>query len=364
MTTDQTAVNLVEFEALARTILPTMSFDYIVGGAGDEASLSANRRAFDRWAMVPRVLTGVRDVDLSTVILGQPVSMPVLLSPVAYQRLAHEEGEIASAEAARDAGTIYSLSTLSTRSIEDVGQATDAWWFQLYCFTDRAITLDLIQRAESAGAKAIMVTVDTPLLGRREADERNRFSLPEGISMVNVMQSIKATLPNTEHGSGLAAFASSMLHSSLTWADIEWIASQTKVPVGVKGVLAAKDGRLAVEHGMKLVVVSNHGGRQLDHSIATLDALPRVTEAVDHACPVLLDGGVRRGTDVLKALALGADAVMIGRPYVWGLTCDGRAGVTRVIELLRAELKLDMLLSGCGTIADVKRELITRTPPG
>lgn len=361
---NQTAVNLVEYQELARSRLPAMSYDYLAGGAGDEIALCGNRRAFERWALVPRILTGAQDVDLSLSVLGRRVSMPVLLSPVAYHRLAHDEGEVATARAAHEAGTIMTLSTLSTRSIEDVGQATQDWWLQLYCFADRSITLDLVRRAEAAGASAIVVTVDTPMLGRREADERNRFTLPDGLAMVNVMASIKATLPAITDGSGLAAFASAMLHSSLTWDDMEWIASQTKLPVGVKGVLAAEDGRLAVDHGMRVVVVSNHGGRQLDHSIATLDALPGIAEAVDGGCEVLLDGGIRRGTDVIKALALGARAVMIGRPYIWGLACDGQRGVKRVLELLRAELKLDLLLCGCSRPSDVTRDLIRTVRAG
>jgi 4-hydroxymandelate oxidase len=355
-----TAVNLVEYQEVARAHLPSMSYDYIAGGAGDEATLTANRRSFENWRLVPRVLTGLKEVDLTTTVLGHDVSMPVLIAPVAYHRLAHDDGEVATATQADSAGITFTLSTLSTRSIEDIGQVASNWWFQLYCFSDRAITVDLVRRAEAAGAKAIIVTVDTPKLGRREADERNRFTLPEGLSMVNVMKSVQAILPTPSEGSGLAAYASAMLHSCLTWDDMEWIASQTTLPVGVKGLLAPEDAALAVEHGMRVVVVSNHGGRQLDHSVATLDALPEVVDAVEGRCEVIMDGGVRRGTDIIKALALGAKAVMIGRPVVWGLAADGPAGVARVLELLRAELELDMLLCGCGSTAQVTRRLLRR----
>lgn len=359
MIDSRTALNLIEYQDLARDCLPAMHYDYIAGGSGDKVTLEANRKAFDRWVIVPRVLRGVKAVDLSTTVLGHEISMPVLLAPVGFQRLAHDEGEVASAAAAHSARTIFTLSTLSSRTMEDVAKEVETWWFQLYCYSDRNVTRDLINRAEAAGASAIVVTVDTPLLGRREADERNNFALPEGVHLANLMQSVHREMPK-ESGSGLANYITGLWDPSLTWEDIDWVAANTILPVGVKGILSPEDGRLAVEHGARVVVVSNHGGRQLDHSIATLGALPAVVAAVGGGCEVLLDGGVRRGTDVIKAIALGARAVMIGRPYIWGLATAGRAGVGRVLEMLRTELQLDMLLCGCADTQAVDKGLIVR----
>lgn len=354
----QVALNLVECQEIARLLLPVAPYEYIAGGAGDTVTVNANRQAFERWVIVPRVLRGITSVDLSTTVAGQPVSLPVLFAPVAFQRLATDEGELAAAAAAKQAGTVYCLSTLATQSMEDVSRRAGPWWFQLYCYADREITRDLIHRAKAAGAGAILVTVDTPLLGRREADERNAFGLPLGLEMTNLLKYIQSRLPEDSSGSSLSTYVSQLWHSSLTWDDIEWIIAEAGIPVGVKGVLAPEDGRLAVEHGASIVVVSNHGGRQLDHSIATLDALPGVAEAVAGKAEVLLDGGVRRGTDVIKAIALGAKAVLIGRPYVWGLAMDGQAGASRVIEMLRAELLLDMHLCGCGSVGDIGQDLL------
>jgi len=349
---------VTEYEELARSLLPPMYFDYIAGGAADGATLQANRRAFERWVIVPRVLRGIEAVDLSTTVQGQVVSMPFLLAPVGFQRLVSDRGELASAAAAKQAGTIFTLSTASTVTMEDVAEEAGRWWFQLYCYTDRAITRDLIQRAEAAGAGALLVTVDTPVLGRREADERNGFSLPEGLGLANLMESVHRQMPKDTSGSDLAAYVTGMWNHALSWDDFDWIRAQTKLPVGVKGVLAPEDARIAVEHGASMVVVSNHGGRQLDHSIATLDALPGVVEAVGGRCEVLLDGGIRRGTNAIKALALGAKAVMIGRPYLWGLAHDGEDGVLRVLELLRAELQLDLHLCGCSRLSEIKADLL------
>ncbi len=345
-------LNLEEYQELARGRLPPSHYDYIAGGSGDENTLRGNREAFQRWRIVPRMLRGVDAVDLSVTVLDEQVSMPILCSPVSFQRLCCPDGEIASAAAAKRAGTIFSLSTLATRTIEEVAEYAGAWWFQLYCYSDRSVTLDLVQRAEAAGAGAIIITVDMPIAGRREADERNSFALPEGVEVANLLQYLYRRLPETG-GSGLAAYISSLWNPALSWDDVDWIAGRTRLPIGIKGLLAAEDARLAVEHGAKMVVVSNHGGRQLDQCIATVDALPSIVEAVGKQCEVLLDGGVRRGTDVMKALILGAKAVMIGRPYVWGLACDGEAGALRVLEMLRAELQLDMHLAGCGSLKDL-----------
>ncbi len=354
-------LNLDEIQDLARRRLPTSHYDYIAGGSGDEAALRGNREAFRRWRLVPRVLRGIDAVDLEISVLGTTVSMPLLLSPVAFQRLACPEGELASAAAARSAGTIFTLSTLSTRTIEEVADVTPEWWFQVYCYRDREITRDLFSRAEAAGAKALAITVDTLQTGRREADERNGFSLPEGVELVNIARPEGRAVSGQAGVSGLAAYMSSLWDPSLSWADIDWVAANTKLPILVKGILSPADAEIALEHGAQGIVVSNHGGRQLDYSIATLDALPSIVQAVGGRCQVFLDGGVRRGTDVIKALALGATAVMIGRPYIWGLAIDGQRGAERVLEMLRTELLLDMLLCGAQNPREVNDSLIVRS---
>lgn len=350
--------NVMEFEGAARSVLPPMAFDYIAGGSGDEATLRANRAAFSRWCLVPRVLRGVGNPDLSTTVLGHGIDFPVLFAPVALHRLAHDGGEKASAAAARRAGTIFIAGTSSTYPLEEVASQAGSWWFQLYVYRDRELTRHLVQRAEAAGAGALVVTVDTPELGRREADERNRFALPEGMSMANFLGSGYESMSETGDGSGLAAYVRGNLDATLTWDDLDWLASITSLPVIPKGILHPDDARLAVEHGARAIGVSNHGGRQLDSAIASLDALPAVAEEVDGRVEILFDGGVRRGTDVIKALALGARAVLIGRPYIWGLAVGGEQGAYQVMEILRTELRLDLALCGCSSVSAIDRGLL------
>lgn len=359
METAALPLDLAEYEEAARAVLPPMSFDYIAGGSGEEATLRANRAAFDRWCLVPRVLRGTGSPDLSTTVLGRQIDLPVLFAPTAYHRLAHDEGEKASAAAARDAGTIFIASTASTYSLEEVAPHAGLWWFQLYVFRDREVSRDLVQRAEAAGACAIVVTVDTPVLGYRRADERNRFALPDGLTWANFLGTRYASTADATDGSSLAAYARNNFDSTLSWADLDWLASITSLPVIPKGIVHPDDARLAVEHGARALVVSNHGGRQLDSAIATLDALPAVVGAVGGQAEVLVDGGVRRGTDVIKALALGARAVLIGRPYIWGLAVGGEQGARRVLEILRTELALDLTLCGYASVRDIDRGLVT-----
>jgi 4-hydroxymandelate oxidase len=355
----ESLLNVMEYEEAARRALSPMAFDYIAGGSGDEETLRANRDAFGRWRLVPRVLRGVGLPDLSTTVLGQQIALPVLFAPVAFHRLAHDEGEKASAGAAKRAGTIFIAGTSSTYPLEEVAPHAGLWWFQLYMYKDRELTRHLVQRAEAAGADALVVTVDTPLLGRREADERNRFALPDGMTFANFLGTDVASMSGRSEGSGLSAYFSSNLNTTLTWADLDWLASITTLPLIPKGIVHPDDARLAIEHGARAIVVSNHGGRQLDSAIASLDTLPAVVEAVAGRVEVLLDGGVRRGTDVIKALALRARAVMIGRPYIWGLAVGGEEGAYRVIEMLRAELSLDLTLCGCASVSEVERGLVT-----
>jgi (S)-2-hydroxy-acid oxidase len=339
-----------------------MAYDYIAGGAEDEVTVRENELAFQRLWLRPRVLVDVTTVDPSTQVLGQRVEFPVLLAPVAAQRLAHAEGEMATAKAAAAAGTILVLSTISTFSIEEVAQAADGpRWFQLYCYRDRGVTRQFVERAQAHGYSALCVTVDTPYLGRRERDVRNRFQYPRDLVLKNFVGSVDlSAIPLDIHGSAVAAYAASLLSPAVTWDDADWLSSVTSLPVLLKGILTAEDARLAVEHGAEGVIVSNHGGRQLDGVPATIDVLAEIMDAVQGRVPVLLDGGIRRGTDVLKALALGAKAVFIGRPYVWGLAVDGEAGVQRVLTMLRAELELAMALAGCPKISSIERSLVAR----
>jgi len=350
-------LNVRDFERIARERLSPEAWDYYASGANDEVTLRANEAAYDRIPVHYRVLVDVAHRDPRTEVLGHSIRMPILVAPTAFHKLAHPEGEVATAGAAGRAGTIMTLSTLSNSKVEEVVPASSGpVWFQLYVYRDRAATEALVARVEAAGARALVLTVDAPLLGRRERDVRNRFRLPEGLTIENMLSA--GTLPDVDHDSGLAAYFSTLLDPSLGFRDIEWLRSITKLPVLVKGIVRPDDARRAVDHGAAGIVVSNHGGRQLDGSPATIDALPGVVEAVDGRCEVLVDGGIRRGTDVLKALARGAQAVLVGRPVLWGLAADGEAGVAGVLDLLREELDLAMALAGCPTVADVTADLL------
>jgi isopentenyl diphosphate isomerase/L-lactate dehydrogenase-like FMN-dependent dehydrogenase len=330
-------VNVWDYEQLAEEALDANAHAYFAGGSGDEVTLRDNVAAFERRKLRPRVLVDVRSVSTATTVLGTEVALPILIAPLAMQRMAHPEGELATARAAAAAGTIMCLSTAATVRPAEVAAAAPegARWFQVYVFGDRSLTEDLIAEAADSGFSALVLTVDVPYLGRRERDIRVDFKIPEGI------------VPSGDiFGEGFDA--------SLSWRDLEWLVGYG-LPVVVKGLLTAEDARLACEHGAAAVVVSNHGGRQLDGVQASLDALEEVVEAVDGRVEVLLDGGVRRGTDTLKALALGARAVLIGRAMLWGLAARGEEGVTDVLRLLRDEVELGLALLGCCSPADVSR---------
>ena len=355
-----TPINLFEYELRARANLPRAAFDYYVSGAHDELTLVENRAAFDRIRLLYRVLVDVGQRDAATSVLGSRVSMPVLLAPTAFHRLAHPEGELATVRAAGRAGTIMILSSLSNTDVEDVcAAATGPVWFQLYVYRDRAATEGLVQRAEAAGCSAIVLTVDAPLLGCRERDVRNRFHLPEGLSVKNMLPAGYGEVAE-QAGSGLAAYFASLIDPTLQWDDIAWLRSTTSLPIVLKGIVRADDAARAVRVGAAAIVVSNHGGRQLDGSIATIDALPAIADAVDGRIEILLDGAIRRGTDVVKALALGAKAVCVGRPVLWGLAAAGQAGVEHVLTLLRDELDLAMALCGAPAISALTQDLILR----
>jgi 4-hydroxymandelate oxidase len=353
------AINLDDFEALARRRLSTWAYDYYASGAHDELTLRENIAAYGRIALRYRVLVDVTQRTMATTIFGQPSSMPILIAPTAFHGLAHPEAEKATARAAGGAGTIMVLSSLSNTDVEDVIAASSGpVWFQLYVYRDRGATLALVERAEAAGCKAIVVTVDAPLLGRRERDVRNGFKLPAHLSVKNLTASGLHALPETQGDSSLAAYFASLLDQNLTYKDVEWLRSCTRLPVLVKGIVRADDASRAVDAGAHGIVVSNHGGRQLDTAPATVRVLEEVVLAVGGRAEILLDGGVRRGTDVIKALALGARAVMLGRPILWALAADGERGVLRALEIIRAELDLAMALCGCPTLEAVSRDLI------
>jgi isopentenyl diphosphate isomerase/L-lactate dehydrogenase-like FMN-dependent dehydrogenase len=353
-------LTLDDFEDAALTVLPRLAADYYRSGADDERTLRENRRAFRRWEIWYRVLVDVAERRLGTTLLGAEMAAPILVAPTAYHRMAHPDGELATARAAAATGTLYVVSTLATTRLEDVAGATAGpKWFQLYVHKDRGFTRSLVERAERAGYLAIVLTVDAPLLGRRLADERNQFTLPAGLTMANLTShaGLGATL---EEQSMLARYVASRHDASLTWSDLEWLRSLTSLPLLVKGIVRGDDALRALDHGAAGVVVSNHGGRQLDGAPATIDALPGVVAAIAGRCPVLLDGGVRRGTDVLKALALGAAAVLIGRPILWGLAVAGEQGVERVLTILQHELSTAMALAGCATLDDLGEDLVRR----
>ncbi|XP_033140852.1 peroxisomal (S)-2-hydroxy-acid oxidase GLO4 isoform X1 [Brassica rapa] len=377
-------VNVNEFQELAKRALPKMYYDFYSGGAEDQHTLKENVEAFTRIMFRPRVLVDVSKIDMSTRILGYPISAPIMIAPTAMHMLAHPQGETATAKAAAACNTIMVLkcllehmllhsvlglkvmtillflwlcefqivSYMASCTIEEVASSCNAVRFlQIYVYKRRDVTAQMVKRAEKAGFKAIVLTVDVPKFGRREADIKNKMVCPqlrnfEGLISTEVLPS---------EGSGVEALASSTFDASLTWKDIEWLRSITKLPIMVKGILTREDALRAIEAGVDGIVVSNHGARQLDYSPATITVLEEIVHVVGGRVPVLLDGGVRRGTDVFKALALGAQAVLIGRPVVYGLAAKGEDGVRKVIDMLKNELELTMALSGCPTIDDITR---------
>ena len=354
-------INLYEYEALAQARLTTMAYDYYASGAHDEITLRENHAAYDRIPLRYRVLRDISRRTTATTVLGHPLSMPVIVAPTAFHKLAHPDGEVATVRAAGSAGTLMILSTLSTTSIEDVlAAATGPVWFQLYVYKDRGATKALVQRAQAAGCSALVLTVDAQIWGRRERDVRNRFQLPAGLSVKNLTPSGKEEFPQDARGSGLAAYVASLFDQTLSWKDVEWLCSLTDLPVLLKGVVHPDDARQAADTGAAGVIVSNHGGRQLDTAPATIDALPAIVEAVDGMVEVLIDGGIRRGTDVVKALAYGAKAVAVGRPVLWGLAAAGQSGVEKVLDILRFEVDLAMGLCGCATVGEIGQDLLGR----
>jgi 4-hydroxymandelate oxidase len=351
-------LNVWDYERLARERLGPGAWSYFAGGADDEQTLRWNLEAYGRWQLRPRVLCDVSEVGTETTVLGTPVSLPVLVAPVAFHRLAHPGGEAATARAAAAAGTVLCLSTIATASPAEVAAAAPGAprWFQLYVFKDDGLTTALVEQAVEAGFSALVLTADTPYLGRREGPLRTRFAIPDEIR-VPAVDAARGDLEPFALHEHFALFS-----PSVSWRDVERLAAASKLPVVVKGLLTAEDARLACEHGAAGIAVSNHGGRQLDGVPATLDALPEVAEAVEGRAEIYLDGGIRRGTDVVKALALGARATLAGRAVLWGLAVGGEDGVRHVLELLRAEFELALALLGCTSPDEIRREHVTRAP--
>ncbi|HET8640947.1 MAG TPA: alpha-hydroxy acid oxidase [Pseudonocardiaceae bacterium] len=338
-------VNVRDFEAAARARLDPVLVDYFASGAQDEITVAANESAFRRRTLIPRVLRGCEPPRLETTVLDQRTSMPILIAPTAFHRLACADGEVATGRAAAAAGVTMIAAMLSTVTIEEIAATGANLWLQLYLQPDLAFTESLVRRAEAAGCKALVVTVDSPALGRNERGDRNNFhDLPPGISCANM--------------GGDGNVRRVVLSPAISWWHLDWLRETTALPILLKGVLHPADARIAVDRGVDGLIVSNHGGRQLDTTPATLDRFPAIADAVAGRVPLLLDGGVRRGTDVAKALALGAQAVAIGRPVLWGLAVAGAAGVARVLELLRAELVNALTLLGAGTPAELTRDQV------
>jgi 4-hydroxymandelate oxidase len=349
------AVNVSELEPLARARLTESAYAYLAGGSGDEHTLRWNVDAWARIRLAPHFLVDVGATDTRLHLLGHDLAAPILLAPTAAHRLFHPDGEVETVRGAAAADTLYIQSTLATVGVAEVGgAATGPWWFQLYIQRDRGFTRELLARAEDAGASAVVLTVDLPVLGARDTDRRHGFELPDGLDYANLvgLDAIADDLPPARR------VYNTRIDPTVTWTDLDWLRSVARVPLLVKGVLRSDDAVRAIDHGVDGLVVSNHGARNLDTVPATAEALPRVVEAVDGRVPVLVDGGVRRGTDVAKALILGATAVLVGRPYVWGLAVDGADGVKLVVDLLRTELEMAMCLLGAPTLADLTDDLL------
>ncbi len=373
--------NIWEIREAARRRLPSPLFDFMEGGAEDEWTLTRNVAAYDRWCLLPRTLSDVAAIDTETTVLGHKIDWPVILAPTGMSRIFHPDGEMAIARAAAKAGTIYTLSTMSSFSMEEVGTATPApKWFQVYCFRDRELTREFLARAKASGYTGLVVTVDVPVPANRERDRRSGMTIPPKLTLSSMTKFAQRPgwvfdyltnkppiLANVAHrvtaGSDGAAVAlphyiASQFDPSITWKDIEWMVGEWDGPLIVKGILHPEDAKNAHASGAKAIIVSNHGGRQLDGASSSLDALPRIADAVGTDIELLLDGGVRRGTHVLKALALGAKACLIGRAYLYGLCAGGEAGVGRALTVLREEIARDMALTGARTIGEVTRSLV------
>lgn len=350
-----------DYEPLARERMTQAAWSWLQGGAADEITVRENQAAFQRLRLAPRVLADLAGGHTRLTLLNQAFDHPVFVAPVAYQQLAHPDGEMATALAASALGAGMVVSTQAGLPLEDLArQAKAPLWFQLYVQHDRGFTRELVHRVEAAGYRALVVTVDAPVSGARNREQRSGFALPSGLSAVN-LRGAKPLPPHTAPPGQPPLFGSPLVEAALTWRDIAWLRQQTVLPILLKGVLSPGDAVRAADEGLAGVIVSNHGGRVLDTVPATIDALPAIVRAVGGRLPLLLDGGIRRGTDVFKALALGASAVLVGRPVVHALAAAGAPGVAHVLQLLRAELEMAMALTGCRTLAEIDSSRIWRS---
>ena len=371
--------SIADLRRAARRRLPRAVFDYMDGAAEDEVTLYRNQADFGRYELIPRFLVDVENVDLSTRVLGADIDVPFILAPTGMSRLFHHTGERAVARAAQRAGTMYSLSSVATTSIEDIAGVSDgARMLQLYVWRDRGILKEFIRRAKASGYTALCLTVDLPLAGQRERDLRNGFTVPPQIRLSNILDTMlrpdwlwgflthpRMTLENVRGHASAAEnlfsvidYTTAQFDPSLTWEDMAWMIQEWGGPFAIKGILSADDARRAADTGVSAVIISNHGGRQLDHSPSPISVLPEIAGAVGDRVEVILDGGIRRGTDVIKAMSLGARAVMVGRGYLYGLGAGGEAGVDRALQLLRAEIKRNMMLTGCTSVRQLDGKYI------
>jgi L-lactate dehydrogenase (cytochrome) len=363
-------LTIEELRALAKRTVPRPVFDYVDGAAWDEVTVRRNRSGFERVELLPRMLVDVSSIEMATTALGREIALPVIAAPTGMTGLSHPDGEGAIARAAHAMGTIYTQSALSSLSIEEVSAAAPGpKWFQLYVMTDRAIAFDMLARASAAGYEALVLTVDVAVAGVRERDLRNRFSVPPRLTLRTAAQGVlrprwsrnfiarpRLTPGNVSVSGGVTAHAewvNRQFDPTVSWDDLASLREHWDGPLVIKGIMRADDAARAVEHGVDGIIVSNHGGRQLDHTQATIEALPAIAEAVDGRAEIYLDGGVRRGTDIIKALALGARAVLVGRPLVYGLGAAGEAGARRAFELLRGELATALALAGYPRISEL-----------
>lgn len=378
------AINIADLKEIARRRLPAPLFNYIDGGADDEGTRHANVSAFKQVKLIPEYLVDVSTVDASTTILGEKIDWPVFCSPTGMSRLFHHDGEVAVARAARASGTYYSLSTLGSTSIEDVAAVNDGpKCFQIYVFKDRGLTREFIQRCKDAGFTSLALTVDVPVQGNREREIRYGFSLPPklkpttflgmarkplwclnhvmkpGVKLANIAHKVES---GSRQSTSLMEFISKQFDHSVNWEDMAFMIEEWGGPFAIKGIVSPADAVRAAEVGCSAIMISNHGGRQLDESISCFDALPGIVDAVGDRCEVIVDGGIRRGTDVIKALALGADACSMGRPYLYGLAAGGEAGVAKALKILRDEVERTMGLIGCTAVDQVGPKHVTGHP--
>uniref|UniRef100_A0A1B0DQ70 (S)-2-hydroxy-acid oxidase n=1 Tax=Phlebotomus papatasi TaxID=29031 RepID=A0A1B0DQ70_PHLPP len=353
-------VSLDDYQEKAWSLLPKGPLDYYRSGAGDEFSLRLNRSAFDKIRLRPTFMKDVSKRSTRTTVMGLDLDMPIAIAPTAMQKMAHHEGEIGNAKAAAASGVLFTLSTIATTSIEELAEATpdSNKWFQLYIFRNREIAKNLIRRAEQSGYKALVLTVDAPIFGLRRQDLRNAFTLPNHLQLANFVGD-QATSVRHSHGkSGINEYVITQFDDSLTWEDLKWLVKFTKLPVIAKGILTAEDAVTAVKCGCQGIIVSNHGARQLDSVPASIEVLPEIVAAVGDKVTVMMDGGIRQGTDVFKALALGAKLVFIGRPAIWGLTVAGQAGVENVLKIIKNELDICMATVGCASISEISKKYV------